>query len=349
MSSTLVSPDSGPRAARQPKGTSFVGLVGVELRRLWWRRLTKVALAAVVVFIGASVFNAYNASTPERLAQQLDSYRIMQQEAPRMIEECRKQQAIERDRSGDQTLDFGCDQQGQTPTLEQMGLALPVADTVTDGIARTIALLLAFVALLLGASFVGAEFSTGSMGLWLTFQPRRLRVAASKLTAAAVGGAVVAVLGLVLTNLGARMVAVVNRPGSDLQLPQAPPLEEPLALLGLRIVALAVGAGVVGAALGLLLRHTAAIIGTVLGFAVVVEGIAMQAFLQGRLQQWSVLKNIEAVVERGTTYVAESCGPTSCDYTERTLTYTHGWVFLLVVALAIVLVGVASFRRRDVT
>ena len=120
-------------------------------------------------------------------------------------------------------------------------------------------------------------------------------------------------------------------------------------MLGLRIVALALGAGVVGAALGLLLRHTAAIIGAVLGFAVVVEGIVMQAFLQGRLQPWSVLKNIEAFIDRGTTYAAESCGPSSCDYTERTLSYTHGWVFLLVVALAVVLVGVAAFRRRDVT
>ena len=349
MSETLVSPDSRPRTERQPKGTSFAGLVGVELRRLWWRRLTKVVVAAVVVFIGATVYNAYNETSPERLAQQLDSYRIMQQEAPRIVEDCRRQQAIERDRSGDQTLDLGCDQQAQTPTLEEMGIGLPVADIVTEGIARTIALLLAFVALLLGASFVGAEFSTGSMGLWLTFQPRRLRVAASKLIAAAVGGAVVAVLGLVLTNLGARMVAVVNRPGSDLQLPQAPPLEEPLALLGLRIVALALGAGVVGAALGLLLRHTAAIIGTVLGFAVVVEGIVIQAFLQGRLQQWSVLKNIEAFVDRGTTYAAESCGPSSCEYAERTLSYTHGWVFLLCVALAVVLTGVVSFRRRDVT
>jgi len=349
MSDTLVSPDSRPRTDRRPKGTSFAGLVGVELRRMWWRRLTKVAVVAVVLFTGASVYNAYNASAPERIAQQLDDYRIMQQEAPRMAEECRKQQAIERERSGDQTLDFGCDQQGQAPTLEQMGLALPVADLLTEGIAKVSALLLAFLGLLLGASFVAAEFSTGSMGLWLTFQPRRLRVASSKLVAAGIGATVVAVLGLVVANLGARMVAVVNRPDSDLQLPPAPALEEPLGILGLRIVALALGAGIVGAALGLVLRHTAAIIGLVLGFAVVVEGIVVQAFLQGRLQQWSVLKNIEAFVERGTTYVAENCGPTSCDYTERTLTYTHGWVFLLCVVLAAVLVGLLSFRRRDVT
>ncbi len=349
MSNTLVSPDSRPRTDRRPQGTSLAGLVGVELRRLWWRRLTKVAVVAVVLFTGASVYNAYSQSSPERIAQQLDEYRILQQQAPRIAEECRQQQAVERDRSGDQSIDFGCDEQGQTPTLEQMGLALPVADTITDGIARTSSLLLAFVALLLGASFVGAEFSTGSMGLWLTFQPRRLRVASTKLVAAAVGGAAVAVLCLVLTNLGARMVAVVNRPGSDLDLPPVPALGEPLVVLGLRIVALALGAGIVGAALGLVLRHTAAVVGVVLGFAVVVEGIVMQAFLQGRLQRWSVLKNIEAFIERGTSYFAETCGPTSCEFTQQTLSYTHGWVFLSSVLLLVVLVGLVAFRRRDVT
>lgn len=348
MSETLVSPDSRPRTERRPKGTSFAGLVGVELRRLWWRRLTKAAVVAVVLFTGAMVYNAYTASAPERLAQQLDDFRTMTQQAPQMLEECKKQEAIERDRSGDPAVDFGCDQQ-QTPTLEDMGLVLPVADVITEGIAKVGALLLAFVALLLGASFVGAEFSTGSMGTWLTFAPRRLRVASSKLTAAALAGAGIALLGLVLGNLGARMVAVVNRPGDDLVLPDPPQLTDPLALLGLRVVALAVGAGIVGAALALLLRHTAAIIGVVLGYAVVVEGIAVQSFLQGRLQRWSVLHNIEAFVEKGSTYFAESCTDARCDYTQHTITYTQGWIFLLGVVVAIVAVGLVAFRRRDVS
>lgn len=266
-----------------------------------------------------------------------------------MVEECRQQQAAERDRSGDQTLDFGCDAQSQTPTLEQMGIVLPVADTITEGIITVGALVLAFVALLVGAGFVGAEFGSGSMGQWLTFQPRRLRVAASKLAAAAVGGTALAALGLVLANLGARMVAVVNRPDSDLQLPEAPPLGEPLWALGLRTLALALGAGVVGAALALLLRHTAAVIGLVLGFAVVVEGIVVQSFLQGRLQQWSVLKNIEAFIDKGTTYFAETCSATECQQAQQTLTYTHGWVYLLCVLVLVVLVGLVAFRRRDVT
>lgn len=349
MSETLVSRESRPRSELRPSGTSFAGLVGVEVRRLWWRRLTKAVVVAVVLFTGATIYNAYNASSPERLAQQLDEYRTMQEQLPRMVEDCRKQQAMERDRSGDPTIDFGCDQQGQAPTLEQMGLSLPVADSMTAEIAKVSALLFAFLALLLAASFVGAEFSTGSMGTWLTFQPRRVRVATSKLAAAALGGTVLAVLGLVLTNLGARMIAVVNRPGAGLQLPDPPAIGEPLAVLGLRVVALTLGAGLVGAALGLLLRHTAAIIGVVLGFAVVIEGIVVQAFFEGRLQQWSVLKNMEAFVEKGTTYFAETCTDSGCDYASHTITYTHGWVYLLSLVLVIVAAGVVSFRQRDVT
>ena len=88
-----------------------------------------------------------------------------------------------------------------------------------------------------------------------------------------------------------------------------------------------------------------------LGFAVVVEGIVVQAFLQGRLQPWSVLKNIEAFIDRGTTYFAESrAAPRRASYAERTLSYTHGWVFLLVRRRSsVVLAGLVAFRRRDVT
>ncbi|GAA2746446.1 hypothetical protein GCM10009868_31920 [Terrabacter aerolatus] len=347
MSSLLTAPESRPRAELRPRGTSFAGLVGVETRRLWWRRLSKAALVAVVVFTGAMVYNAYTASAPERLAQQLDDYKLMVKQAPQMIEDCKKQEAIERDRAGDPSIDFGCDQQ-TPPTLDQMGLMLPVPDTMSEGMARTAALVLAFLALLLGASFVGAEFTTGAMGTWLTFQPRRLRVATSKLVAAGLGGAGLAVVGLTLGHLGARMVAVVNRPGDDLVLPAPPALADPLAVLGLRVVALAVGAGLVGAALGLMLRHTAAIIGVVLGYAVVVEGIVVQSFLGGRLQQWSVLHNVEAFLDKKATYYANTCSDARCEYVEHTITYTHGWVFLLCVVLGVTLAGVLTFRRRDV-
>jgi ABC-2 type transport system permease protein len=362
MSETLVPSDSRPRTQRRPSGTSFAGLVGVELRRLWWRRLTKVAVVALVLFTGAAVYNAYSSSTPERLAQQLDDYKALvadtkrqqaefKEQQPQMLAQCRQDQAAERERSGDQSIDFGCESIiGPTePTLEQFGLVPPVADVITAGITTSAAYLVAFLAFVLGASAVGAEFTTGSLGSWLTFQPRRVKVAATKLAAVAVGGAALAATFALLTNLGARMIAVVNRPDEDLVLPQPATATDSVAQLLLRVGALAMLAAVVGAALALVLRYTAGVVGLLLAYAVGIEMIAAQAFLQGRLKPWTIGTNVEAFLGKGTTYTAESCAGSTCTFSQQTLSYTHSWVFLLVLGAALTLVGVLTFRRRDVS
>ena len=63
--------------------------------------------------------------------------------------------------------------------------------------------------------------------------------------------------------------------------------------------------------------------------------------------------NADAFVSKGHQYFAETCtdgNPSATCGTQQTLSYTHGWVYLLVprrsgVSTAAVLV----FRRRDVT
>jgi ABC-2 type transport system permease protein len=362
MSETLLPADPRPRTARRPSGTSFAGLVGVELRRLWWRRLARVAVVALVLFTGAAVYNAYSSSTPERLAQQLDNYKAVvadtkrqqadfKEQLPQMLAQCRQDQAAERERSGDQSIDFGCESitAPTDPTLEQFGLVPPVADIITAGIATSAAYLVAFLAFVLGASAIGAEFTTGSMGTWLTFQPRRLRVALSKLAAVALGGAAMAVTFGLLTNLGARMVAVVNRPGEQLVLPEPATTTGSVPQLLLRVVVVAVVAAVAGASLALVLRYTAGVVGVLLAYAVGVELIAAQAFLQGRLKPWTVGTNVEAFLGKGTTYFAETCQGGACTFTSQPLSYTHSWVYLLVLGTALALVGVLTFRRRDVS
>lgn len=355
MSATLLDPDTRPRSTR-PTGTSFAGLVGVELRRLWWRRLTKAALVAIVVFSGFTVYNAYQQSTPETLAQAVDNYAQMSRDLeaqradlPQMIAECKKSEAAERLNQPD--ANFGCDSMAQgmqMPTLEQMGVVPPVAEGVTATLAKISVYLYAFLAFMLGASLIGAEFSTGAFGTWLTFQPRRVRVAASKLLSAVGGGVLLSALGLGLTWLGAWMIAQINRPDSTLKLPPAAALDESLPHLLLRCVAIVVLAAVAGAALALVVRHTAAVVGFLLGYAVIGELILGSAFQQGRLQPWLFSTNIRAFIDRGTTYYAESCTGTSCQYTEHTLSYTHGWVYLLVAGLITVVVSLLVFRRRDV-
>lgn len=363
MSHSLLTPESHAKSQVRPKGTSFPGLVGVELRRLWWRRLTKAVLLGVVVFTGLMVYNAYNQSRPETLAQRLDNYEVMladmerqKQDLPQMIEDCRSAQAQERERTGDTAIDFGCEQmnaQFETPTMEDMGISLPIADTITANLASYAAFVYAFLVLIAMGSFVAAEFSTGALGNWLTFKPQRVRVALSKLVAAGVGSALVAALGLGLLNLGARMVATINRPDSDLKIPAPPPLDDSVAELLIRAVLVVVAAGVLGAALALLLRHTAGLVGLLLGYLVVVEFIAVNAFFGGRLNPWAITPNANAFLSKGYTYNAETCttvdGTFSCTYAQHEISYTHGWVYLLVLVLGVSTAAVLVFRRRDVT
>ena len=311
MSATLIDPEARATPSTRAKGTSFAGLVGVELRRLWWRRLTKVVVLAMLAFVGVTTYTAYTASTPETLAQRLDQYQQMvrdnerqqqemQAQLPQMIEQCHKDEAAQREQSGDPSITFNCEQVGnfQGPTMEQMGIVPPVADTITATTLSQGVFVFAFLALLLLGSFTAAEFSTGSMGNWLTFQPRRSRVALSKLAAAVVGSALLAALGIALVNLGARAIATINRPGSDLKLPDPPALAQSVPELMLRCVALVVLAGVLGTALGLILRHTAAIVGTVLAWGVVIEGIAVNSMLQGRLNPWAGIPNATAFINK---------------------------------------------------
>ena len=73
------------------------------------------------------------------------------------------------------------------PKLENWLGGAPSFDRDTSGLLTSISVVFVLAPLLLAGSFVSAEFSTGSIGNWLTFAPRRVRVYLSKVLAAAVG------------------------------------------------------------------------------------------------------------------------------------------------------------------
>lgn len=335
-----------PTLTDRPRGISFPGLVGVELRRLWWRRMTKVAVAAALLVTGVTVYTAYGMTAPEAIARNLEAYEREVASFPQMVADCQRAQQQARE-AGEAGADFGCDQM-PAPTLENFGIANPVPAAIFTGLLKVNALFYAFLAFLLGASVVAAEFSTGSLGNWLTFQPRRLRVGLSKLAAASGGGLLVAAAGIGLAWLGSWMVGTLNRPDSDRQLPLLTDFGEPLSHLVLRHVGLVMVAGVIGAALAFLVRNTGAVVGVVIGYVVVVEGILAQGYFRGRLSPWLPATNIEGFLNRGTTYTAERCTAGQCDYAMVPLSYTHAWVYLSVFGLVLAAVAVLVFRRRDV-
>jgi ABC-2 type transport system permease protein len=203
-----------------------------------------------------------------------------------------------------------------------------------------------FLAFLVGATFTAAEVSTGSLGNWLTFEPRRTRVYASKLLAAAVGVLPVTAVLLAAVVAGTWGIAgsfglaegMTARHWSD------------TGATALRILALAALVAAVAAALGFLLRHTAAVLGVAVGYVVVVE-LMLQGFL-GRFQPWMVVKNVEGWVERGASYYVNVCttdaNGTACEFTEKPLAYGHSVIYVVALTVLLVLAGALVFRRRDV-
>ncbi|MDN5765494.1 MAG: hypothetical protein L0H96_00315 [Humibacillus sp.] len=356
---TLMPADPRPRTTVRAGGTSFVGLVGVELRRLWWRRLTKVAIVAIIAFVGIASYSAYQETRPETIAQRLDDFKqnvaemkkqqdaMSAQEKASQLAECRAQ---EQQASGDSPVDFGCEQMFAPPTLQDYGLVDTGRDELVRAVAQASVYVLGFLAFLLGASFVAAEFSSGAMGNWLTFAPRRLQVAASKLSAATLAGAALAGLGVGLLLLTITGVTTINRPDASLNLPDAiPSSTEPLYLSLVRIVTVVALGGLGGAAIGLLLRSTAAVVGGILAYAVIVEGFVASGIGDGRYRPWTVSLNIDAFVQNGATYYVTKCDANGCQGVSATNSFTHGWVYLLVIAVVGVVAALAVFRRRDVT
>ncbi|HET8988217.1 MAG TPA: hypothetical protein VFN43_06865 [Humibacillus sp.] len=360
MSGTLLTPESRPRAQVRPTGTSFVGLVGVELRRLWWRQLAKVVLVGVVAFVGISAFATYQETRPEALAERVDAYTsivaettrqnaaIPAQEKAAQIEACQRDEAANAATSPD--VDFRCDQMFQPPSPADFGIVAADRTEITSSMVDSGVWVFGFLAFILGASFIAAEFAAGSMGNWLTFEPRRVRVGSSKLIAATVGGVGIGVIGVALAALSATLITTVNRPGADLPIPEATaaPGESAIQSL-LRVVAIVALGGLGGAVIGLLLRSTAGVIGLVVGWLVVVEGFIANAFAGGTLQPWFLRTNIEGFVSAGTTYFATQCGADGCQTVRVPHSYTASWVYLLAVAVLGVTAALALFRRRDVT
>lgn len=357
---TLIPNEPRARAQTKPRGTSLPGLVGVELRRLWWRRLTRVAIVVIIAFVGIATYATYDQTNPEKIAQRVDEFKAMvaenqkQQDAisPEQkaadLAQCRADEADAK--KADSTADFGCDQVNGQMTYQDYGLITQARDELIRESSRASVYLLGFLAFLVGASFVAAEFTSGSMGHWLTFSPRRLRVGVSKLLAATIAGAGLALFGVALLALAVTGVTTINRPDETLKLPDAVPTTgEPLALSLVRIVAVVALGGLGGAAIAFMARSTAAVIGLVVGYAVVIEGFVASGVGDGRYRPWTVSLNIDAFVQNGAKYYVNSCTANGCQGVEMTNSYTHGWVYLLVLAVVGVSTALALFRRRDVT
>lgn len=324
-------------------------LFRVELTRFFSRILVWVGMVGLLGVVVLSLVGSWFSSRPMSAADLAwaktnydQAVEDWAENGEQYLAECQEQETLAKD--SDPEADFGCD--GMEPDWNNwVGTPSTFVD-VAERLLLDFGPAVLLFAFLVGVSFVAAEFTSGAMGNWLIFEPRRMRVLGAKAVAAGVGvlPATLVTAALIVGGTAAIYSArgLLGEPTGELW-----------GMLGwatARLSLLAVGFAILGVGIGTLLRHTAAAIGTVVGYLVVVELIGANVFES--LKPWLLLINIEAVLLDGTTYGTTDCTMTtmgqSCDWVEHSVSLDHGVTVLLVVLVVTLGAAFAVFRRRDV-
>lgn len=199
----------------------------------------------------------------------------------------------------------------------------------------------AVLAFLIGATWIGAEWSTRSIVALLFWVPQRLRVMGTKIGVLVLGAAALGVLAQVawLAMAGILRATV----GTDTDLPDGFWSE----LLGTqaRSVLLVVLAAVGGFGLANVVRNTGASLGIGFVYFAIIE-TAVGAF-RPTWQPWLLTNNAIglAMPDGYTLYIWES--PRQMEPTEYLVTNLQGGVLLAAVTAVVVAIGVALFAKRD--
>ncbi len=296
-------------------------LIWAEISRLLSRRLTGIAM--IVILLGVAgyqlvVNDALSPPSGEERAAAERSY----------------QQAHQDWAAGREQYEKECRDTGAPPdecVIPEPTLAELTGDSTTFKEATSAALKLStlFVALVtfaIAASFIGAEYTSGSITNWLTFVPRRSHVFWSKLLAVAGFAALLGTLAATLV-LGAGII-LARLHGSDIDaIPE-------LAGVGVRGVLPVVVLAVLGFCIGLLTRHTAGAIGILLAALAVcfvrIGVLRSEAWAQ-RITPWTPEGNIAALIE-----------------VEGAVSLTHGLVYWSIILTLVIMGSLLIFRHRDV-
>jgi hypothetical protein len=208
------------------------------------------------------------------------------------------------------------------------------------------AVISAVLAGLIGATWIGAEWSNRSLVALLFWVPQRMRVMAAKLVVL-IGACLL--LGIVAQASWLAMSRLLDAvAGTGEELP--PDLWSDLLQTQARAVLLTVVAGLLAFGLTNLVRNTGAALGIAFVYLVIVEN-AVRA-LRPRWQPWLLSDNAAALVQDGgLTILIYDTTPDSTGVvqpTEYFLGHLQAGIFLAVVAAVVVAIGAVLFARRDV-
>jgi len=312
-----------------------VRLTAVELRRLLARRLTRIMLLFVLgvlaVIVGKTAYDSHQYTPGQVAAAQVQAA----QEVEQWRAECRRNAPPEEQLTCDQI---------QPPELRYLLPTFRFAESAVP-LVEGLAVALGLFGFVVGAGFLGAEWSAGTLAQQLVWEPRRLLVLAGKAAALVLGvGAVAAVM--LAAEIGG--LYGVARYRGTLEGTTAGVVRS-VVLLGGRGVLLAVGTALAGFAIAGALRSTSGALGV--GFAYFVAGeIAVRNFFP-RSQPWLLTSNVAAWMDKRFEWYPPPC--TTCanpgDQQVMVVTLSHAAAYLGMLVVAALLVSGLLFRSRDVT
>jgi ABC-2 type transport system permease protein len=336
-----------------------MSLVRAELRRLVKRRFTRymlligvLVLAAVAVgtFFSHQKIGPAQVAAAERSAER--EYQLQVQFSQQFRDEC------ERAKAGGETdpnrFPPDCDLLIPPREAFQAESFLPPTFDFPETFPRTVLVfagVLAMVAFVVGASFVGAEWHTGGMMNLLIWRPRRLQVLSAKL-GTLLAATMVATVVLAAPWLAAFWATATFRGTTEGMTAGA---WQSLGLTGLRGLAVVLLAALVGFTVASIGRHTAFALGGAIAVIVVGQiglGIALSLARVRFPEAYLLPTHVYAWMEKKVTledwrscqFVMGECRPKTMDLTWRGSALLFG-------ATAVLLLGAAvwTMRRRDIT
>jgi ABC-2 type transport system permease protein len=332
----------------------MIRLLRVELTRFRWRRAVLLLVAAAVlvptVIFGATVWNTRPVSDAElqRIQQQVEtdaSSPSYQRQVRRCVEHPQRYGA-----RGADDVQAACEDM-ILPRVEWYTARSPLSldNERKAGSGFAVSIVLTMLLLLLGTTFVGHDWNSGSMSNQLLFEPRRLRLWVAKGAVVLVAGTVVA--GVVLAAYWTGLWLVAEHRDISIR-DGAVSAAYHQALVG---ALLAGFAGLGGYALTMLFRSTVATLGVL--FAVSIAGPLLITILNvPGGQKLMPQNNYGAIMVDHFTfsdYESDACqqdqmGGGDGSACEVRMTRTEGTVYFGVLLLLAGVPSVLSFRRRDV-
>ncbi|MER7003978.1 ABC transporter permease subunit [Dactylosporangium sp. NPDC000555] len=328
-------------------------LFAAEWSRLFSRRVTLIALVLIGTLLVLLTFGfTLTRSTPT--ATEIELAKTNAASAgevwDRKGDRCSKVQSGLENAEPNESFPRGCDY-GPRPTPESLLTYGFSFHRQWPSLYTTAAIVLAVAGFVLGASFVGVEWSSGGMASLLLWAPRRGAVLGAKLLAACAGMGLISVVYLGLWTAAFMGVAAGSGTVSQMTADEF----GSLLLTGVRVVALALAGTALGFSIASLGRHTSTALGVGVAYLMIYELGAVVLFSVVETvdysQKYRLSSYIAAWLTKDFTFDADA-GPcrTGC-VPEAATGFSGSWQQggLVIAAVVAILVTAAfvAMRRRD--